>query len=410
MPPKNASKGGNAASKKTEQKKKEKIIEDKTFGLKNKKGAKQQKFIQRVEHQVQHGGTKTARELEKEREKDKLKKDEKQKQLAELNALFKPVQNLGKGADPKSVLCQFFKQGSCGKGNKCKFSHDLAIERKAEKRSIYSDARDEEVDTSNMTPEEMQAMFAKKEAEAKSGRVKSHKVCKHFLEAVENSKYGWFWNCPNGENCIFRHALPPGYILKKDRKKADKREDITLEELVDRERSALGISVTPVTLQTFLAWKKRKLKEKEEAKKKDTDKKKKALDAGKSSGLSGRELFTFDPSMHGGEGDLEDGDEDFDLSKLQNEPEDPDQERFQFKELDMDDLMADYQEVGEDKTGMSTAAEDRLAYLREVTEAGCEIEVGDEADGAVAIDEDLFDGDLEDLDGLEEELDELSVS
>ena len=33
----------------------------------------------------------------------------------------------------------YFKQGSCTKGAKCKFSHDLAIERKAEKRSLYDD-------------------------------------------------------------------------------------------------------------------------------------------------------------------------------------------------------------------------------------------------------------------------------
>ena len=39
--------------------------------------------------------------------------------------------------DPKSVLCAFFKQGQCYKGDKCKFSHDLTIERKSEKRSVY---------------------------------------------------------------------------------------------------------------------------------------------------------------------------------------------------------------------------------------------------------------------------------
>ena len=43
------------------------------------------------------------------------------------------------GADPKSVLCAFFKQGQCGKGAKCKFSHDLNIGRKGEKRNIYED-------------------------------------------------------------------------------------------------------------------------------------------------------------------------------------------------------------------------------------------------------------------------------
>ena len=50
------------------------------------------------------------------------------------------------GADPKSVLCAFFKQGQCTKGDKCKFSHDLTLERKCEKRSVYIDARDEELE------------------------------------------------------------------------------------------------------------------------------------------------------------------------------------------------------------------------------------------------------------------------
>ena len=45
-------------------------------------------------------------------------------------------------ADPKSVLCVFFKQGQCMKGDKCKFSHDLSLERKAEKKNLYIDSRD----------------------------------------------------------------------------------------------------------------------------------------------------------------------------------------------------------------------------------------------------------------------------
>jgi hypothetical protein len=40
-------------------------------------------------------------------------------------------------------------------------------------------------------------------------------ICKFFLEAVEINKYGWFWECPNGKSCIYRHALPPGFQLKK---------------------------------------------------------------------------------------------------------------------------------------------------------------------------------------------------
>jgi hypothetical protein len=43
-------------------------------------------------------------------------------------------------------VCVFYKQGLCQKGDKCKFSHDLAKERKSEKRNIYEDMRDEQGD------------------------------------------------------------------------------------------------------------------------------------------------------------------------------------------------------------------------------------------------------------------------
>jgi len=74
-------------------------------------------------------------------------KAEKEKEQAEMHGLFRPVQQTQKisaGADPKSVLCLFFKQGSCSKGDKCKFSHDMSLENKAEKRSMYVDSRDSE--------------------------------------------------------------------------------------------------------------------------------------------------------------------------------------------------------------------------------------------------------------------------
>ncbi len=40
------------------------------------------------------------------------------------------------------MVCNFFKQGICQKGDRCKFSHDITVERKAEKRNIYADVRD----------------------------------------------------------------------------------------------------------------------------------------------------------------------------------------------------------------------------------------------------------------------------
>jgi hypothetical protein len=41
------------------------------------------------------------------------------------------------------VVCEFFRHGQCAKGFKCKYSHDLSVERKGEKIDIYSDQRDE---------------------------------------------------------------------------------------------------------------------------------------------------------------------------------------------------------------------------------------------------------------------------
>merc|ERR1712141_617564 len=189
-------------SKKTEAKKKDKVIEDKTFGLKNKKGNKQQQFIAQVQKQVQSGGNPIRRE------------DEEKRLLSKVVV----VQKVDQGVDPKSVFCAFFKQGLCKKGDKCKFSHDPSVEGKAAKRNLYADNRDEEAENMDEWDEEkLDEVIKKKHGSEKSNATDI--ICKHFLEAVENSKYGWFWNCPiesGGQECKYRHALPVGYVLKKD--------------------------------------------------------------------------------------------------------------------------------------------------------------------------------------------------
>jgi|ERR1712080_209152 len=95
-----------------------------------------------------------------------------------------------------------------------------------------------------------------------------------------------------GDQCMYRHALPKGFVLKKDRKKEDKKDQISMEELVETKRAELSArsDLTPVTLETFVKWKKRKLREKAEQLKKEDSKKKDKAKSGLTTGLSGREL------------------------------------------------------------------------------------------------------------------------
>ncbi|CAB3388116.1 Hypothetical predicted protein [Cloeon dipterum] len=401
MPPKKPAPA--APSKKADAKKKEKVIEDKTFGLKNKKGAKQQKFIQQVEKQVKFGGNPSNRKL------DDAKKAELEKKKKEdtLGLLFKPVatQKIEKGADPKSILCAFFKQGTCGKGDRCKFSHDLTIERKAEKRSLYVDMRDDG-NMDDWDEEKLNEVAEKKHGEADLARPnQTDIICRYFLEAVEVSKYGWFWECPNGSKCIYRHALPPGFQLKKDKKKEEKADKISLEDLIEKERAALGVNLTRVTLESFLSWKKRKLTEKAKNAKIEEDKKRQEFKAGRQVGISGREMFVFNPELaKEGDDDFEEGGEAVDYRQLSKDDEDDD--GIEYKEIVLDDIALEASEV--DGTG-SVAPENRLADMaaqaKTVSNGTAEDNPGATA---AAIDENLFLDD--DLDDLDEDLETLDIS
>jgi len=310
--------------------------------------------------------------------------------------------------DPKSVLCAFFKQGQCSKGDRCKFSHDLALERKAEKRSVYCDMRDEDDTMENWDEEKLKEVVEKKHGEAERKMPPTDIICKFFLEAVEKSKYGWFWQCPNGSSCIYRHALPPGFVLKKDKKKEDKKEEISLEDLIERERAALGSNLTKVTLESFLAWKKRKVKEKKEAAIREEEKKRLDYKAGRQIGISGREMFYFNPDLAAAD-QCEEGDEAFESYNLEEED---DQNSVEYREIELDFLVMEAQEA--DGTG-TQASEDRLKdkEAEHITTNG-EV-ISDDLDGesegatAVPINENLFIDDDEDLDDLDEALGDLDV-
>ena len=132
----------------------------------------------------------------------------------------------GQGEDPKSVLCAYFKVGQCTKGANCRYSHDLNIStRSSAKRSAFADDMGGEEGAEGDGDEKKAGMddWTTAELEAvvnKKGNVKSKQqqltkiICKHFLTALENRLYGWFWECPAGDACMYRHALPRGFILK----------------------------------------------------------------------------------------------------------------------------------------------------------------------------------------------------
>ncbi|XP_069107616.1 zinc finger CCCH domain-containing protein 15-like isoform X2 [Argopecten irradians] len=387
----------------------------------------------RVSNLVKQGNLKASRAADPFME-SKKKKEEKAKEKDLLNTLFKPVQTVSKGADPKSVLCAFYKQGQCTKGAKCKFSHDLALDRKGEKRNLYEDSRDEDT-MDNWDENKLEEVVAKKHGENEKAKPKTAIICKHFLDAVENYKYGWFWECPNGKNCHYRHCLPQGFVLKRDKKKLeDNEEKISIEELIERERSALGHNTTRVTLETFLAWKERKRKERIAADKKSMDKKKSDFKSGKTTGISGREMFEFNPDF------VAMDDDEAQEGTLEREVDPDDVEHERVMELNLESVAGMAQMV--DGTGTVSSSSQRLGATSgagDSTETAAskadESEEGkldlagalppkshtpdtDEAiaaamaatvnGDAIEIDEALFDG--EDLDLVDEDLDTLDLS
>ena len=133
-------------------------------------------------------------------------------------------------------------------------------------------------------------------------------TCRDFLDAVEKNLYGFNWTCSNGgDACTYRHMLPHGYVLQRD-KAANKggddsssdEEEQTLEEKIEEERANLISSeCTPVTLETFNKWKAdkaaKKIADLEARAEQEALKGKK--DKSQMNFMSGRALFQINPEM-----------------------------------------------------------------------------------------------------------------
>ena len=282
-----------------------KLVEDKTFGMKNKnKSKKVQDYITNVEKAAKNsvgkdlfdddrakfqakkaaekkqaeedflmGGGSQYNKLQREAKKaaDKKKKEE---DAARLAAEAEPKEEI----DPKTILCQDFMKGMCMQGDNCKFSHDDSKARKSAKLSLYQDAREK----------------------TQGFKFQTEKVCPHFLDAVEHSKFGYFWVCPNGgDKCVFRHCLPFGFIIKREiNRDGEVQEELDIAEQIEIERQRLDISkCTPVTEERLKEWMdKRKRQRDAEIEAERQESLKKSGNKGPVL-LSGRSLFQLDPSL-----------------------------------------------------------------------------------------------------------------
>lgn len=281
---------------------------------------KQVKVLQ--QQAAQSGLNKDALAKQKKKEEEKRLKEEAERRKKVEGELFAVVQpKVPFGSDPKNFTCAYWKVGRCEKGSKCKFSHSNDPGRKTEKKDLYTDTRDkpaEDDDKSKDTMDKWDQEKLDKVILSKHGNPKSttEKVCKYFIQAVEGGKYGWFWECPNGgEKCMYKHRLPPGFVLKSQKKELDelaKKSEISLEEFLEAERHKLGTQLTPVTAETFAAWKKERAEKKAAEEELDRKKKESQAAAHRANGLSGREMWTLGSLQ---QEDDDDDDNDFDMSK-----------------------------------------------------------------------------------------------
>lgn len=310
MPPK-----GNQPSAKTIQKEKQKIIEDRTFGLKNKnKSKKVQEYIQQVTKNIQnarHPGQAQNRQQQSTAEMNAKKKEEEKKaqMLAMLRSSLRQPP-IPEGANPKDFPCIFFLHNCCDKGDKCRYSHDngtshreapskkeaAAIEEAAAeakaisadeervsalsqalgKLDLYRDMREQLMEynarqQANKSGKNYESILQeyKDRYQTKFGdRRVSKDVCPNYLAACKKREIGWGFKCPQEEKtgfCEFRHCLPPGYVIEEKKKKVeviDKDLDyVEIEEDIERRRNEIT-SGTPVNPTTFAEWKKRRLEAK----------------------------------------------------------------------------------------------------------------------------------------------------
>eukprot|EP00013_Stygamoeba_regulata_P015787 CAMPEP_0177681058 /NCGR_PEP_ID=MMETSP0447-20121125/30506_1 /TAXON_ID=0 /ORGANISM="Stygamoeba regulata, Strain BSH-02190019" /LENGTH=408 /DNA_ID=CAMNT_0019190435 /DNA_START=108 /DNA_END=1334 /DNA_ORIENTATION=- len=391
MPPKK--KGGKKAPA-PKQRSAQKIIEDKTFGMKNKKNSKKaQLLVKQAQYQERDRNLRLYGAPE---EQKKSKKQIQKEKADELRKFLGPAaaaggQQLRADQDPKTVLCQFFVRGMCTRGDKCKFSHDPAVGRKAAKLSLHHDRQAENASKNfeDWSQSELADVIDQKHGAANTN-MPTKIVCKHFLIAIEEKKYGWLWECPDGVGCKYRHCLPPGFVLKSKTSEKDtvKEDKLALELRLESERQEVlkqggGTEVTLERLLDFIE--ELKVRRKKEAKAEKNKLKKVKQDKGASLSrklMSGRALFEFKPELLEDDADA--------ATELKAKQADEDEEVFV---LEVTDSSINAKKNDKKAAPAAAATSVSASDYNSAVVTGAETEAAPEASTAVAdapIDESLF--------------------
>jgi hypothetical protein len=170
--------------------------------------------------------------------------------------------------------------------------------------------------------------------------------------------------------------------------------------LVEIERAKLGFDLTKITLESFLEWKKKKIREKQDKDQKENDRKKAEFKAGKNVGLSGREMFTFNPDLAKDE-DMEEGEMAFDNIPRDDEEDD----QLMYREINLEALVNEAQET--DGSGTQTIKRE-FSLPPDKSQAIAAGGLDQNLIESEPIDEALF-AEEDDLDILEDELNSLSI-
>lgn len=378
---------------------KEKVAIDKTFGLKNKNKSKSvQKYIKQITSSC--SGAKGSEETRRREEKDKKEKDLQNKAL--LAGLFnQSVDKKGKFFDPVAK-------------KKAKQEEEDAIAAgKKVKEEIKKDIVEGIANTIRLTNVKGVRM-----SELGGHPIMSALKNKHpdtfkiislllFIKRLDNT----FWvSDEEDQNPMIR--------VKEDVDQEITPDERPIEEIIEEKRRALPPGGTPVTAETFKAWKEKReaerLAEVEAARK---DRGKKGKDA--LVGMSGRDLFLYDSSLFVDADDAGavDANEYDDRSSNPSDSEDDKPAAAAPAAKKADDASDDESEMGFDMLEQNDPKPD-VAINKDLFLAGGDVDDLDDLDdddeeegdkGAsgsnVAINKDLFlaGGDVDDLDDLDDD-------